>query len=78
MKPLVVREFMGKLNFGMISGLMAMPYLLCSAIAPYVGSLVWTEWNYDGVLLVMAMTSLTALGCFGLLLKSSRNQPATA
>ncbi|MCF4174727.1 MFS transporter [Vibrio sp. McD22-P3] len=69
MKPLVTKQFMGEANFGTISGLMALPYLMFSALAPYLGSLIWEINDYDGVLVTMVVTSVIAFGCFGVLKK---------
>ncbi|WP_295898631.1 MFS transporter [uncultured Vibrio sp.] len=64
MKPMVTRSLMGAKHFGTMSGTMALPYLLCGAIAPYLGSLIWLVGGYDLVLTVMIVISLVALGTF--------------
>ena len=72
MKPMVTRELMGDSNFGVISGSLALPYLLCSAFAPYIGSLIWQQGDYDTVLTVMLMISAAALTAFGILAVNSK------
>ena len=67
MKPMVTRELMGDSNFGVISGSLALPYLLCSAFAPYIGSLIWQQGDYDTVLTAMLIISASALTAFTVL-----------
>ncbi|CAH0525934.1 MFS transporter [Vibrio hippocampi] len=67
MKPLVIKHFMGKSNMGVISGMLALPYLLCSAIAPYLGSIIWQTGSYYAVILCMLLFSAIALACFTVL-----------
>lgn len=73
MKPLVIKHFMGKNSLGMISGWLALPYLLCTAIAPYLGSTLWQISGYYLVLLFMVVLSSIALISFSLL-TSKQNQ----
>ncbi|WP_417514552.1 MFS transporter [Minwuia sp.] len=50
MRPVALREMMGERSFGAISGAMAVPYLISAALAPFMGSLLWTVGGYDLVL----------------------------
>lgn len=61
MRPVVLRESMGDQDFGAISGLMALPYMLAVAIAPFFGSLLWEAGGYDLALEVMIATCLAGL-----------------
>lgn len=69
LRPVLARELMGGRNFGAISGALALPYLAGSAIAPYLGSLIWATGGYD--LMLALLFSLTILG-FGLYLLARR------
>ena len=70
LKPVVTAETLGQTGFGSISGLLAMPYLACFAIAPFAGAWLWQIGGYDlaisaaammAFLGLMAMTLLAAL-----------------
>ncbi len=53
LRPLLVREVLGETNFGAKSGALAMLYLTGSAIAPFLGSLLWNWGGYDLMLLTL-------------------------
>ncbi len=64
MKPIVSREILGAENFGVKSGVQAVPYLIGSAFAALIGSLLWNMGGYDlvlKVLLVVLMTGMLSL-----------------
>ena len=63
LRPVIAREIMGGRNFGAISGALALPYLVGSAAAPYLGSLVWAAGGYNAML-----TGLVCLATIGLAL----------
>ena len=60
LRPLLAREILGETNFGAKSGALALPYLAGSALAPFVGSLLWNLGGYD--LMLWALAGCTALG----------------
>jgi MFS family permease len=49
-RPAITRQVLGQANFGAISGAMAVPYISGSALAPFIGSLIWLFGGYDLVL----------------------------
>ena len=53
LRPLLVREILGETNFGAKSGALAMLYLTGSAMAPFLGSLLWNWGGYDLMLLTL-------------------------
>lgn len=61
MRPVIVREIMGDKNFGAISGAVAVPYLMMWAIAPFLGSVLWTVGGYDLVLMVIGGFAVAGL-----------------
>lgn len=76
MKPLVIKHFMGQQSMGVISGMIALPYLLCSALAPYFGSVIWQKSNYHTLLLYLLLISAVALTNFALLIsKQDQKKP---
>jgi len=62
LRPLIARDILGGANFGAKTGALALIYLVGSASAPYLGSLVWSAGGYDLVLpclIVLALAGLT-------------------
>jgi MFS family permease len=60
-RPTVVAELLGRKDFGVISGLLAMGFVAGSAFAPTVASLVWKIGGYDMVLLLTIAIPIVAL-----------------
>jgi MFS family permease len=57
-RPVVTAEFLGRANFGVISGLLALPFITATAAAPTVAAFVWERGGYDRVI----MLAITAAG----------------
>lgn len=53
LRPVIAREVLGGNNFGAKAGALAVPYLLGSASAPYLGSLLWGIGGYDLMIAVL-------------------------
>ncbi|MEM8630106.1 MAG: MFS transporter [Pseudomonadota bacterium] len=60
-RPIIARDVLGGRNFGAKSGALALPYLVGSATAPYLGALVWGVGGYNLMLAILVV--LAALGC---------------
>lgn len=60
-RPVVARDILGGKNFGAKFGAMALFYLIGSAFAPYLGSVVWSLGGYDLVLSTLIAVALVAL-----------------
>jgi len=60
-RPVIAREILGGNNFGAKFGAMALLYLVGSASAPFVGSLIWGIGGYDLVLPLLIGLSFVAL-----------------
>ncbi len=60
LRPLLARDILGESNFGAKSGALALPYLAGSAIAPFLGSLIWSRFGYNFMLI--ALVGILALG----------------
>jgi len=58
LRPVIVAEFLGRRAFGVISGWLAVPYLLGFAAAPFLAALLWEApllgQGYDTVILAAA------------------------
>ena len=56
MRPVIIADLLGRKDFGVISGLLAIPYMGGYALGPTMAALFWEAGGYDLVLLVaMAM-----------------------
>ena len=63
-RPLITRDILGESNFGAKSGSVALFYLAGSALAPYLGSLIWARGGYDLVLGVLVVLAAVGLGFY--------------
>lgn len=60
-RPTVVAELLGRKDFGVISGMLAVGFVAGSAFAPTVASLFWRVGGYDLVLFLTIAIPLVAL-----------------
>lgn len=69
-RPVITAELLGRRNFGVISGLLAVPFITATAAAPTIAAFVWENGGYDRVI-VFAMSAaavgLLALVCAAML-----------
>ncbi len=63
-RPVIAREILGGNNFGAKFGAMALLYLVGSASAPFIGSLVWGVGGYDLVLPMLIVLAAMGLGLY--------------
>ena len=56
-RPVIVAEFLGRRNYGVVAGFLAVPYLAGSAAAATVAALVWEVGGYDSVILLAIATA---------------------
>ena len=64
LKPAVIAETLGRRGYGVISGLLAVPYLIGSAAGPWIGAILWGVGGYDLALwaaIAMALSGLAAM-----------------
>jgi MFS family permease len=71
-RPTVISGLLGRNDFGIISGLLAVGFMLGSALAPLFGSLVWQLGTYDLVIFVALLLPAFA---FLLLIAAWRLKP---
>lgn len=58
-RPVVTAELLGRAGFGTISGMLALPYMLGSALAPSIAALLWEASGYD-LVIALGIGLLTA------------------
>ncbi len=63
-RPLIARDILGENNFGAKFGALALFYLVGSASAPYLGSLVWGIGGYNLVLPVLIVLVMVGLSLY--------------
>ena len=56
-RPIVTAELLGRQNFGLISGFLAIPFIGAGAVAPIVAAIVWEFGSYDTVILLAIAAS---------------------
>lgn len=65
-RPVVTAEFLGRENFGAISGSMALPFMAAFAVAPTIAALIWELGGYDWVVLAALGIALSGLVLYSL------------
>ncbi|MEM9010291.1 MAG: MFS transporter [Pseudomonadota bacterium] len=60
LRPAIAADLLGRGAFGTLSGTLAVPYLAAAALAPMIGTVLWSVGGYD--LVLVAMAALVALG----------------
>jgi MFS family permease len=68
-RPVVTAEFLGRANFGVISGLLALPFIMATAASPTIAAFVWERGGYDRVILLAL--AATGIGLLSLLSAAS-------
>ncbi|MEM7030143.1 MAG: MFS transporter [Chloroflexota bacterium] len=61
MRPVVVAELLGRQNFGLIAGFLAMPFLIGAALAPTIAAIIWGFGGYDLVIWFAVGASIIGL-----------------
>ena len=74
-RPLIARDVLGGANFGAKSGALALLFLVGSASAPYLGSLIWSAGGYDLVLPCLVVLAMAGLALY--LMAQRKAQQAT-
>ena len=65
-RPLLTAQLLGKRNFGLISGVMALPFIGGFAVGPFISAMTWNQYGYDGVLIFAA--AICVIGIASLLI----------
>lgn len=81
-RPVVTAELLGRRNFGLVAGMLAVPFLAASAAAPTVAALVWGVGGYNLVIWVAiagaAIGLLSLLGAVNFSGPGSNPKPANS
>ncbi len=64
LRPVLVAEFLGRRQFGVIAGILAVPFLVAFATAPSIAGLIWSLGGYNAVILLAG--AVTLLGAVAL------------
>lgn len=64
LRPLLARDILGEEDFGAKFGALALPFLAGSALAPFLGSLIWEAGGYDALLIVVIGVTGVGLGLY--------------
>ena len=72
-RPIMTAEFMGRLNFGLISSMIAFGAVWGSAIAPAISGSISERLGYDSMMVATATVALMGLGCLILILVLKNN-----
>ncbi|MEM7344259.1 MAG: MFS transporter, partial [Chloroflexota bacterium] len=76
LRPVVTAEILGRKNFGLIAGFLAIPFLVASALAPTIAALIWQAGGYDIVIWFAAGAAL--VGLVSLLIAASSAKRASS
>ena len=60
-RPTIIAQLLGRQNFGIISGFLAIGFMLGSAVSPTIASLLWEASDYDLVIIVAAFLPIISL-----------------
>ena len=66
LRPLLVADLLGRRQFGVIAGILAVPFLFAFAIAPTVAGVLWVAGGYDLVIFLAGGSSLVGAGALWL------------
>ena len=68
-RPVVTADLLGRTNFGVISGLLALPFIIATAAAPTIAAFVWERGGYDRVIQLAIVAA--GIGLVSILLAAS-------
>lgn len=74
-RPVVSAILLGRTGFGVISGALALPFVTATALAPSVGSLIWSVGGYDTVIAALVAIVLVGFVCFLIAVRLARRSP---
>jgi len=63
-RPLIAREVLGDDAFGSKTGLLALFYLLGSAVSPFLGAIVWVLGGYQSLLVLLLFFVITGTALY--------------
>ena len=72
-KPVIVATLLGESNFGFISAIVGIGYILGFAVAPGVSGLISDFWGLDALIITSFLTALLGLATFSGVVLKNRN-----
>lgn len=72
-RPVLIADLLGRVNFGLVAGLLAVPFLAASAASPTIAALIWEVGGYDLVLWVAVLATTTGLASLLVAAKLAKN-----
>ena len=72
LRPVIIAEYLGRKDFGLMAGLLAAIYLVGYALAPSMGAFIWKIGGYDRVIefaIAMTLISFAAITAASLIAK---------
>jgi MFS family permease len=58
LRPILIAELLGRRKFGVVAGILAIPFQMVFALAPSIAGIIWSIGGYDAVIASAAMASL--------------------
>lgn len=74
LRPVIIAEYLGRQDFGLVAGVLAAIFLVGWAFAPIVGSVIWETGGYDRVIQFSFTMALTAFSAITLAIWLSRKR----
>jgi len=62
LRPIITADFLGRENFGLIAGFLAVPFMGATAAAPTIAAFIWGVGGYDMVIWFALGTAVFGLG----------------
>lgn len=60
-RPVITANFLGRQSFGVVSGMLALPFMLGFAISPTLAAMIWEFGGYDLVIELAILTAIIGL-----------------
>jgi predicted MFS family arabinose efflux permease len=60
-RPVITADVFGRQNFGVISGMLALPFMFGAAISPTISALIWSIGGYDLVIITALISVVIGL-----------------
>lgn len=74
-RPVLIADLLGRVSFGLLAGLLAVPFLAATAASPTIAAMVWEVGGYDMVIWVVVSATMLGLAT---LLAAAKLAPAQA
>lgn len=72
LRPVIIAEYLGRQDFGLVAGTLAAIYLVGYAVAPTMGAIIWELKDYDSVIQFAFAMTLIAFSALVMAVRISR------